>query len=82
MLTYCLKCRKKTESKNLRVAKKKKKKKKKKKVKLILLSKCGVCDSKKSRFVKKQEATGFLSNLRIRTPLSKILLLGDNFLEI
>ena len=35
-------------------------------------SKCDVCNTKKSRFVKKQEAKGLLSNLGIRTPLSKI----------
>ena len=33
--------------------------------------------SKKSKFVKKQEASGLLSKLVIKTPLSKILLLGD-----
>ena len=32
---------------------------------------------KKSRFIKKQEASGILSNLGIKTPLSKIPLLGD-----
>ena len=32
---------------------------------------------KKSRFIKNQEAKGLLSNLGIRTPLSKVLLLGD-----
>ena len=32
---------------------------------------------KKSRFVKKQEAKGLLSNLRIKTPLNKIPLLSD-----
>ena len=44
---------------------------------LILSSKCAICDSKKSRFIKKQEAEGLLSNLGIKTPLSKIPLLGD-----
>ena len=39
-------------------------------------SKCTMCDSKKSRFIKEQEATGLLSSLGIRTPLSKILLVG------
>ena len=38
------------------------------------LSKCVVCGSKKSRFIKKQEASKFLSSLGIRRPLSKILL--------
>ena len=34
-------------------------------------SKCSVCEIKISRFVKEQEAKGLLSNLRIKTPLSK-----------
>ena len=38
----------------------------------IMQSKCFVCGIKKSRFVKEQEAKGLLSNLGIRTPLSKI----------
>ena len=38
-------------------------------------SKCPVCGNKKSRFVKEQEAKGFLSNLGIKTPFSKIPLL-------
>ena len=32
---------------------------------------------KKPRFLKEQEAKGFLSNLDLKTPLSKIPLLGD-----
>ena len=40
-----------------------------------LSSKCIVCGSKKSRFMKEQEAKGLLSNLEIKTPLSKIPLL-------
>ena len=43
----------------------------------MILSECAICGSKKSRFIKKQEAKGLLSNLNIRTPLSKIPLLGD-----
>ena len=35
-------------------------------------SKCTVCGIKKSKFVKEQEAKGLLSNLGIKTPLSKI----------
>ena len=41
------------------------------------LSKCAICDSKISKFIKNQEAKGLLSKLGIKTPLSKILLLGD-----
>ena len=43
----------------------------------MILSKCAICDSKKSKFIKKQEAKGLLSNLGFRTPLSKIPLFGD-----
>ena len=43
----------------------------------MILSKCAICGCKKSKFIKKQEAKGLLSNLGIRTPLSKLLLLGD-----
>ena len=43
----------------------------------MLLSKCPICGSKKSRFLKKQEASGILSSLGLRTPLSKVPLLGD-----
>ena len=43
----------------------------------MLLSKCAICGSKKSRFIKNQEAKGILSNLGIKTPLSKVPILGD-----
>ena len=43
----------------------------------MLLSKCAKCGNKKSRFIKNQEAKGLLSNLGVRTPLSKVPLLGD-----
>ena len=42
----------------------------------MLLSKCGVCDSKKSKFIKQQEASGLLISLGIKAPLSKIPLVG------
>ena len=45
--------------------------------KLALSSKCVVCGSKKSRFMKEQEAEGLWSNLGIKTPSSKIPLFGD-----
>ena len=63
MLSYCLKCRKQTESKNPKVSKTKKRTP-------MLLKKCAVCDSKKSRFIKEQEASGLLSSLGIKTPLT------------
>ena len=41
------------------------------------LSKCAICGSKKSRFIKKQEAKGLLSKLGIKTPFSKLPILDD-----
>ena len=42
----------------------------------ILSSKCEVCDSKKSKFIKEQEASRLLSSLVTKTPVSKIPLVG------
>ena len=42
----------------------------------MLLSKCAVCGSKKSRFMKEQESKGLLISLGIKTPISNIQLLG------
>ena len=68
MLSFCLKRRKNTESKNPKVVRTKN-------GRIMLLSKCSVCNSKKSKFLKKQEPRGLLSSLGIRTPLSQIPLL-------
>ena len=70
MLSYCLKCKKNTESINPKVSKTSN-------GKTIILSKCAICDIKKSKFIKEQQAKGLLSNLGIRIPLTKIPLLGD-----
>ena len=43
----------------------------------MILSKSAISGSKKSRFIKNQEAKGLLSNLDIKTPLSKAPILGD-----
>ena len=43
----------------------------------MILSKCAICGSKKSKFIKNQEAKGLLSKSGIRTPLSKVPILGD-----
>ena len=70
MLSYCLKCKRNTKNKDAKM----------KRIKiggLSLSSKCTVCCSKKSRFIKEQEAKKLLSNLGIKTPLSKIPLLVD-----
>ena len=44
----------------------------------MLFSKFTICGSKKSRLIKKQEASGILSSLGLKTPLNKIPFLGDN----
>ena len=61
MLSYCLKCRKNTQSKNSEVVKTKNRR-------IMLLSNCAVCNSKNSKFVKEQKAKGLLSSFGIRTP--------------
>ena len=43
----------------------------------MILSKCEISGSKKSRFIKNQEAKGLLSNLVVKTPLSKVPVLDD-----
>ena len=53
-----------------------------KNARLILSIKCAICGYKKSRFVKEQEASGILSSVGIRTPLSKIPVLDDIFLNL
>ena len=70
MLSYCLKCKKNAENINPKVSKTNN-------GKTMMLSKCAICGSKKSKFIKKQEASGILSTVGIRTPLSKIPVLGD-----
>ena len=70
MKSYCLKCRKDTENINPRVSGTSN-------GKAMILSKCAICGNKKSRFIKNQEAQGLLSNLRLRTPLTKVPILGD-----
>ena len=67
---YCLKCRKYTKNINPQVSSTSN-------GKIMILSKCAICNSKKSKFVNKQETNGLLSKLGIITPLSKIPLLGD-----
>ena len=43
----------------------------------MALSKCAICVSKNSRFIKNQEVTGLLINLGVRTQSSKVPILGD-----
>ena len=70
MITYCVKCRKKKESLDSKMFKTKN-------GRLIMQSNCAVSGIKKSRFVNEQKPKGFLINLGLKTPLSKIPLLGD-----
>ena len=72
METYCIRCRKETEHLNSKMFKTEN-------GRLIMQSKCADCGIRKSRFVKEQEAKILLSNLGIKTPLSKILLLNVLF---
>ena len=69
MKTYCVKCIKDTENLNSEMFKTKNNR-------LIMQSKCSVCGTKTSSFVKEEEAKGLLSNLGIKTPSSKIPLLN------
>ena len=64
-----MKCGKDTESNNTKTARTKN-------GRIMLLSKFSVCDGKKSKGIKQQEASGLISNLGIKTPLKKIPLVG------
>ena len=68
MLFHYVKCRKNTESKNPKTVRTRN-------GRMMLLSN-QVCNNKKLKFIKEQEASGLLSNLGIKTPLNKITLLG------
>ena len=68
MKSCCLKCRKYTESINPQVSSARN-------CKMMILSKCTICNIRKSKFINKQEAKGLLSKLGVKTPLSKIPIL-------
>ena len=72
MKIYCVKSRKDTENIDPKIVRTKNNR-------LVMQSKCSVCGIKKSRFVKKQEAKGLLSNLGIKSASSKIPLLNVFF---
>ena len=72
MNTYCLKCKKDTSNIDPKMVKTKNNR-------LLMQSKCSVCGTKKSRFVKEKDAKGLLSNLGIKTPSCKIPLLNVLF---
>ena len=69
MLSYYFKCRKITEKKNPKVVRAKN-------GRIMLLPKCSICNSRKPKFLKEEEANGVLSSLGIKTPFSQIPLLG------
>ena len=60
MELYCLKCKKHTKNIDPQVSSTSN-------GKLMILSKCAICSSKKSKFIKKQESKGILSSLGIKT---------------
>ena len=66
MNTYCLKCKNDTSNIDPKMVKTKNNR-------LLMQSQCSVCRTKKSGFVKEQDAKGSLSNLGIKNPLSKYL---------
>ena len=70
MKSYCLKCIKDTEPINPRVSNTSNDR-------TMISSKCAMCGSKKSRFIKDQKAKGLLSNFSVRTPISRVAILGD-----
>ena len=72
MNSYCFSCKKNTKNINPKIVRTKNNR-------LIMLSKCDTCNNKKSKCFKEQEARGSLSNLGIRTPLSKVPLLNVLF---
>ena len=74
MLSYCLKCRKNTESENSKVVKFRNRR-------IMLLSRCSVCNSTKLKFLKDQESRGALSNLLgVKLPiLSDFLIVNTLF---
>ena len=70
MSSYCQKCRKNTQSIDPVVSETSN-------GRTMILSRCALCGSKTSKFIKEQEAKGLLSNLGIRTSLSKVPILVD-----
>ena len=74
MESYCLKCKKYTKNIHPQFSSTSN-------GKFMILSKCAICNSKKSKFIKKQETSELLSKLGIKTPLSKIPILGEVFFK-
>ena len=68
--SYYLKCRKNTENIDPKVSASSN-------CRVMILSKCAICGSKRSRFIKNQEAKGLLSKLGLKTPLRRVPILGE-----
>ena len=69
MNTYCVKCENNAENIDPEISSTSN-------GKAMILSNHAICGSKKSRFIKNQEAKRLLSKLGIKTPLSKVPILG------
>ena len=69
---YCLVCRKYTGNINPKIVRNRQNRS-------MIQSNCAICGSTKSRFIKEQQAMRILSNLGIKTPLSKVPLLNILF---
>ena len=75
MESYYLKCKKYTKNINLQVSSTSN-------GKMMISSKCAICSSKKSKFINEQEAKELLSKFGIKTPWSKIPVLGDILFQV
>ena len=69
---YCLVCKKYTKNTNPKIVRNIQNR-------LMIQSNCANCGSKKSRFIKEQQAMGILINLGIKTSLSKVPFLNILF---
>ena len=69
---YCLVCRDYTKKNNPKIVRNRQNR-------LKIQSNCANCGNKKFRFIKEQQAIAILSNLGIKTPLSKVPLLNILF---
>ena len=70
--TYCLVCKKYTKNTNPKIVRNRQNR-------LMMKSNCEQCGSKKSRFIKEQQAMGILSDLGIKTLLIEVPLLNILF---
>ena len=69
---YCLVCKDYTKNNNPKIVRNRQNR-------LLIQSNCANCGTKKSRLIEEQQAMGILSNLGIKTPLSKVPLLNILF---